>query len=179
LWVREADKENRFWADAAKVSREYLKKAAHSKTWLTPEYAGFDGMPTDPPWGGGHDAFRFDAWRVAMNVAMDHVWFQKDPWAVTQSNRLLDFFTTEGLDSYVNQYTLDGQCLSQERSSGLMAMNAVACLAATHENREAFVQALWDQSIPAGQYRYYDGLLYMLAMLQLSGQFQIYYPAQR
>ena len=33
-----------------------------------PDYAHFDGSPFDP-WEGGHEDFRFDAWRVGMNLA--------------------------------------------------------------------------------------------------------------
>ena len=53
-------------------------------------------------------------------------------------------------------------------------MAAVAALAADRETGEPFVQALWDTKIPSGQWRYYDGLLYMLGMLHVSGNFKIY-----
>ena len=56
-------------------------------------------------------------------------------------------------------------------------MNAVAALASTNVNRKDFVEELWNAEIPSGEYRYYDGLLYMLAMLQASGNFRIYTPA--
>ena len=46
----------------------------------------------------------------------------------------------------------------------------------TRENGKPFVQALWDQPIPTGTYRYYDGLLMMLGLLQVSGNFRIYEP---
>lgn len=176
LWARWADKEKAFWQDAAAVSREFLKKAAHPVTGLTPDYANFDGTATDAPWGGGHDAFRFDAWRTAMNVAVDWVWFACDEWAIQQSNRLLEFFNDEGLARYVNQYALDGQPLSEERSPGLVAMNGTAALAATTPLRTGFVRAVWEQPVPDGPGRYYDGLLHMLALLQLGGQFRIYAP---
>jgi oligosaccharide reducing-end xylanase len=140
-----------------------------------PDYANFDGSPTDP-WGGGHDAFRFDAWRVAMNLAADWVWFEADPWQVEQSNRLLSFFRSQGIDSYGNQYELDGTPLSGSHSLGLVSMNAVAALAADTPDTTAFVQALWDASPPTGQWRYYDGMLYMLALLHASGEFRIYAP---
>ncbi|MDZ7269561.1 MAG: hypothetical protein ONB48_19925 [candidate division KSB1 bacterium] len=39
-----------------------------------------------------------------------------------------------------------------------------------------FVAALWAPPIPRGPGRYYDGLLSLLAMLQLSGNFRIYDP---
>jgi oligosaccharide reducing-end xylanase len=56
-------------------------------------------------------------------------------------------------------------------------MNAVAALASTDEIKRAFVKELWDIPVPDGIYRYYDGLLYMLAMMQVSGNFRIYTPA--
>ncbi|MBC7187531.1 MAG: glycoside hydrolase, partial [Calditrichaeota bacterium] len=108
LWVRWARRENDFWCEVAETSRQFLKRAAHPKTGLFPDYALFDGSPHDPPWGGGHRDFRYDAWRVGMNIAMDYVWFLKDDWAVTQSNRLLNFFFAEGIGTYGDLFTLDG-----------------------------------------------------------------------
>jgi oligosaccharide reducing-end xylanase len=175
LWARWGDKNNAFWCNAASTSRSFFKKAAHPSTGLMPEYAHFDGSPMN--WrGGGSDAFRFDAWRVGMNVALDYEWFAGDAWEVAQSNRLLNFFHTQGIGKYVNQFTLDGTKLSNNHSIGLVATNAVACLASTNENRKEFVEALWNAPIPTGVYRYYDGLLYMMAMLQVSGDFRIYDP---
>ena len=173
LWARWADKDHDFWQEAAQASRAFWKTAAHPQTGLMPDYAEFDGRPNDDPF---HKDFRFDAFRNASNVALDWAWFAADPWAVKQSNRLLDFFRTQGLDRYVNQYALDGKPLSGERSSGLIAMNAVAGLAADPDKSKDFVQALWDLGIPCGQGRYYDGLLYFLALLQASGNYRIYAP---
>ena len=53
-------------------------------------------------------------------------------------------------------------------------MNTVACLASTNDNTKDFVEDLWNVEIPTGKYRYYDGMLYMLGMLQVSGNFRIY-----
>jgi len=176
LWARWADKDNQFWYDAAAASRQLFKKAAHPKTGLTPDYTYFDGTPADPA-NRGHDDFRFDAWRVAMNIAVDYSWFAADEWAVTQSNRLLDFFYSQGIRTYGIEYTLDGTRLSRDHNVGLVAANAVAALASTNENRADFVKALWHAPIPMGTVRYYDGLLYMLGLLQVSGNFKIYEPA--
>jgi oligosaccharide reducing-end xylanase len=175
LWARWGDKNNTFWCDAASTSRLFFRKAAHSSTGLMPDYAHFDGSPMN--WrGGGSDNFRYDAWRVAMNLALDHAWFAKDPWAVTQSNRLLNFFHSQGIGTYGGLYKLDGTKLSDDHNVGLVAMNAVACLASTNVNRKEFVEELWNTPVPSGLYRYYDGLLYMMAMLQVSGNFRIYDP---
>lgn len=178
LWSEWANQDNEFWQEAAAASRVLLRKAANPVTGLCPDYSNFDGTPVRF-WRGNHDDFRFDAWRVGMNVAIDYMWFGKDEWEVEECNRLLDFFTSKGIAKYGNQYTLDGKELAKDHSTGLVAMNAVAALASTNENRGEFVKALWDAKIPSGYYRYYDGLLYMLAMLQVSGNFRIYSPAGR
>jgi oligosaccharide reducing-end xylanase len=178
LWARWAQADNKFWFDAAAASRALLKRSADSRTGLCPDYSTFDGGPVNP-WAGGHGDFRFDAWRVGMNVAVDWLWFAKDPWEVEQSNRLLEFFQSRGIGTYGNQYSLDGRELGKDHSPGLVAMNAVACLAATRDVRREFVMALWDTPVPKGLYRYYDGMLYMLGMLQVSGRFRIYDPTGR
>ncbi len=176
LWAEWADEDNAQWLDAAVKSRAFWKTAVQPETGLFPDYAEFDGTPTDNGSSDYHKDFRFDAWRTGMNIAMDYIWFAKDEWAVEQSNRWLDFFVDQGLDSYVNQYTLDGEPLSNDRSPGLVAMNAVTALAANHPRRTEFVQALWDLQVPSGRWRYYDGMLVMLALLQVSGNFEVYGP---
>ena len=173
LWGRWADRNNKFWLAAADTSRIFFKRTTNPVTGLAPDYAHFDGSPIDP-WNGGKGDFRFDAWRVAMNIAVDYEWFAKDKWEINECNRLLDFFYSQGIDKYGNQYTLKGKELDKNHSTGLVAANAVACLASTNNNRIDFVKRLWDVSIPTGQFRYYDGMLYMLGMLQVSGNFKIY-----
>jgi oligosaccharide reducing-end xylanase len=173
LWARWADKDNQFWRDAAAASRAFFKTAANPQTGLMPDYAEFDGKPR----AGDHADFRFDAWRVASNVAVDYAWFAADDWEVAQSNRLLAFFQHQGPGSYANQFSLDGKPLSGDHSPGLVAMNAVAALAATDPTSGEFVDALWNTTIPSGKWRYYDGMLYTLALLHASGNFRIYPPA--
>ncbi len=173
LWARWATQDNEFWAEAAQVSRDYFKKAAHPVTGLMPDYANFDGTPYG---SDEHKDFRFDAWRTLSNVAVDYAWFAADPWQVEQSNRVLGFLASQGTGSYPNQYTLDGNPLSADHSTGLAAMAAVAALAADEEKGKPFVEALWDTQIPSGRWRYYDGLLYTLALLHVSGNFRIYTP---
>jgi oligosaccharide reducing-end xylanase len=175
LWARWADEDRGFWCTAASVSRAFLKKAAHPVTGLSPEYAHFDGTPI-LPWGNGSKDFRYDAWRVAMNVAVDHSWFAKDPWAVGQSDRLLAFFHRQGIGTYGTFFTLDGDCLLRDRSTGLIAMNSVACLASALPERKEFLEEFWNTPVPSGPGRYYDGMLYMLALLQDSGNFKIFDP---
>ena len=175
LWAKWAAENNDFWKEAAVHSREFLKTTVNPSSGLMPDYANFDGSPHD--FGGDdHTEFRFDAWRTTMNIAVDYAWFQADEWEVEQSNRILNFFYEEGIDTYANQYSLDGEPLSSDHSPGLVAMNAVGALAATTDNSTEFVQALWNLQPPSGQWRYYDGMLYLLGLLHVSGQFRVYEP---
>lgn len=174
LWARWAARDNAFWAEAAQASRAFFRQAAHPETGLMPDYANFDGTPVKDP---EHEDFRFDAWRTLANVAVDYAWFAADSWQVEQSNRVLAFLAAQDVDTFPNQYTLDGQPLSADHSTGLVAMAAVAALVADPELGRPFVQALWDSRIPAGKWRYYDGMLYLLALLHVSGNFKIYAPS--
>jgi oligosaccharide reducing-end xylanase len=56
-------------------------------------------------------------------------------------------------------------------------MAAVGGLAADPKLATPFLQRLWDAPIPTGRWRYYNGLLYTLALLEAGGRFQIHAPA--
>jgi oligosaccharide reducing-end xylanase len=170
LWARAAQQDNKFWGEAAQASREFFKKAAHPQTGLMPDYASFDGTPYG---SDEHKDFRYDAWRTLSNVAVDYAWFAKDPWQVEQSNRVLGFLAAQGQD-YPSLYVIDGTSPDGGHSTGLVAMAAVAALAADETTGKPFVEALWDTDIPSGKWRYYDGLLYFLSLLHVSGNFRIY-----
>ncbi|WP_307767741.1 glycosyl hydrolase family 8 [Dictyobacter vulcani] len=173
LWSRWATEDQSFWAQAATTSRQFLQNTVNTTTGLAPDYANFDGTPHPD---NGHGDFRFDAWRVNSNIAVDYAWFANDSWEKNQSDRVQNFFNSQGMNTYGNQYTLNGQVLSTDHSTGLIAMNAVASLAATQSMSHNFVDALWNAPVPSGQWRYYDGMLYMLALLHDSGNFHIYTP---
>ncbi|HTO94217.1 MAG TPA: glycosyl hydrolase family 8 [Bacteroidota bacterium] len=176
LWARRASEDGAFWTAVEESSRTLIRRAAHPRTGLSPDYAAFDGSPVGG-WRGSHADFRFDAWRVAMNVAMDWVWCRSAPWEQEFADRLLTFFRSQGMNTYGNQYTLGGKPLGKDHSTGLVAANAVAALAARGESRVEFVRALWDAPVPRGLYRYYDGMLYMLGLLEVSGRLRAYEPA--
>jgi len=179
LWARWADnaEDRAFWAGAARASRDFFHRAAHPRTGLMPEYAHFDGTPFhETTFGAGKGDFRYDAWRTLANVGLDHAWWRADPWQVEQSNRVLRFLQAQG-PNLPNQFSLDGRPLSTDTSTGLIAMAAVAGLAADPDLARPFVQQLWDAPIPAGHWRYYNGLLYLLGLLQTGGRFQIHPPA--
>ena len=176
LWARcgpAADRQ--FWAEAAEASRAFFVKTTNPETGLAPAYANYDGTPHSTRFPQS-TVFGYDSWRTASNWSVDWSWWRKAPQEQLLSDRVQMFFRAQGLSTYGDVYTLAGKELSSRHSTGLLATNAVASLAATQATAKDFVQALWDAPVPSGQLRYYDGMLYLLSMLHCSGQFRIWTP---
>ena len=173
LWSRWASTNNSFWKQCASESRKMFPKFAHKVTGLMPDYANYDGSPKHV---GDHGDFRFDAWRCIMNMAVDYAWFKKSCAEPKQIRKIHTFFINEGINSYGNQYKIDGTKLDTPHSAGLVACNAVGALASKDKTAWLFVDDFFNTPIPSGQYRYYDGLLYFMSYLHLSGNFKVYNP---
>jgi oligosaccharide reducing-end xylanase len=174
-WGPEADRN--FWTEAAQASRDHFVKAAHPQTALAPDFSNFDGTPKATSWDPKTVNFRYDAWRTAMNWAVDYAWWAKDPRQVELSNRLLRFFASQG-ERYGSNYELSGKPTNTDHSEGLVATNAVAALAATDPGARRFVEELFALKAPAGKWRYYDGMLFMMGLLHVSGNFRVYAPGE-
>jgi len=176
LWSRWGPIEDRsFWAEAAVASRDFFLKATNPQTGLAPNYANFDGTPKSTRFTQS-SIFGYDSWRTASNWSVDWSWWHKAPQEQVLSDRIQSFFEKQGLESYGDQYSLDGQEISKHHSTGLVAANAVASLAATNARARGFVESLWRTPVPTGEQRYYDGMLYIMSMMHLSGEFRIWAP---
>jgi oligosaccharide reducing-end xylanase len=186
LWARWGPAEDRdFWARAAEASRALFVKAANPQTGLTPNYTNFDGTPHVTHFLQSGE-FAYDAWRTAGNWSVDWSWWHKAPAERELSDRIQKFFVSQGIDACAPVYTLDGKDVDavpvpgqshHERRAGLLGVNTVAGLAATDKARaRLFTDALWNSPIPAGQGRYYDGMLYLMSLMHVSGQFRIWSP---
>jgi oligosaccharide reducing-end xylanase len=185
LWALWGPVEDRaFWARAADVSRAFFAKTADARTGLAPDYANFDGTPhiTRFPQSG---EFGYDSWRTASNWSVDWSWWHKASAEPQLSDRIQQFFASQGIDKYGPVYTLDGKDLGptprltheDAPPAGLVGTNAVAGLAATDRARaKQFTEALWKTLIPSGQSRYYDGMLYLMSLMHASGEFRIWSP---
>jgi oligosaccharide reducing-end xylanase len=178
LWARwgpEADRS--FWAGAAAASRNYLPRAAHPVTSLTPDYSEFDGTPVSTPWHENAFSFGYDAFRTAGNWSVDWSWWAKEPRERVLSDNLQAFFKSKGMANYGCRFSLDGkEQLDARHAEGLAAVNAVASLAATQPVAKEFVEALWNSPVPDGLERYYEGLLYMMGLLHCGGEFKVWMP---
>jgi oligosaccharide reducing-end xylanase len=169
LWAQATG--DAFWSQAADAAREYTKRVSHPTTGLVPVRAYLDGSPVT---GSGWDTFRHEAYRSEINLALDGIWFAGDPWVVETSNRVVGFFSGQGIDTYGKAYSLDGTVLERERETALVAANGALAGIATRGERVGFIQAVWDMPTPSGGARYYAGMLHLLSLLVLGGRFQVY-----
>jgi oligosaccharide reducing-end xylanase len=187
LWARWGPEQDRaFWSKAAETSRAFFVKTTNPQTGLAPVYANFDGTPhiTRFPQSG---EFGYDAWRTASNWSVDWSWWRKAPEEQALSDRIQAFFEGQGVDKYGPVFSLDGKDLGatpglthEDHPTGLVGTNAVAGLAATDKARaRKFTESLWNTPIPSGEYRYYDGMLYMMSLMHVGGEFRVWGPKGR
>ena len=169
-----SDTNKEFWKQTPDAARRLLADASHKKTGLFPDYSAFDGTPWKPKnWGYDTRRYQFDALRCAMNVGMDYYWFGKD--AANQAemmSRLLNFFKQ---DNFMHEYfNVDGSAPAGNYSTGMIGANAVGAFALNDKNlAKECIQKLWNEPLPTGKFRYYSGMVYMMSMLHVSGNFRI------
>ncbi|HEX2871031.1 MAG TPA: glycosyl hydrolase family 8, partial [Polyangiaceae bacterium] len=161
------------WKTVASTSRTYLATSAHATTGLHPDYATFAGAPTTGSAGDGHDQFKYDAWRVVMNMAVDYAWFSQNPSEKTQIEKYHAFFANHlGTNNVSNSlFNVDGSNPSGGGSTALTATLAAGALASTAANRKTYVDNLWNVAQQSGQYRYYQESVYLLGLLAVAGKY--------
>jgi oligosaccharide reducing-end xylanase len=168
LWA-EADADP-LWTAAAERGRSFWQSDANATTGFMPVRAGLDGTPL-----AGWASFLSECYRAQINVVIDQIWSGGDAWNVTESNQLLAFFTGQGINTYGRTFSLDGtMVLDASHDPALVAANGIAALASTNTDRTSYVNAVWNMDFPTGDARYFSGLLQMVGLLILSGQFQVY-----
>ena len=190
IWAEYAkDGREQFYRDCADTARKFIQRACHPVTGLNSDYTEFSGAPHSTQWMPA--AFRYDSWRVPMNIAMDYSWFAKDRnWQQDYARRVQNFLSGRGINTFEDQYNLDGSrpdfilqaggYKKLRHSLGLMATAASASIMGTQENSWKFVDVLWNAKLEPysdGYFDpYYDGLLYLFSIMHLSGKYQIIKP---
>lgn len=142
-------------------------------------------------WGGSNNEFHYDSWRVPMNIAMDFTWYHKDAkWQSDYASRIVNTVVGKyGLTTFPDQFALDGgkpkypmgggsSSPKLRHSIGFVGAMATTSLMIDDENysqdlvRHMFYQKLEPYS--DGYYDvYYDGLIYLFALLHLSGNYRM------
>ena len=189
VWALYAkDGHEQFYKDCADTARAFLHRACASPTALNTDYTEFTGQPHSAPWMPA--AFRYDSWRVPMNIAMDYVWFGKDKsWQQDYAKRFQGFLRSKGIDTFEDQFNPDGtqpEFILQaggfkklRHSLGLVATAGSASLIGQDKGLD-FVHALWNAKLEPyedGYFDpYYDGLLYLFSLMHLSGKYQLIKP---
>ena len=204
VWAKYADDgRSDYWLDCARRSRAFLHKATNEKTGLNPDMCNYDGselqMPRFPgrpqqqqaaPRRNGGSNFRYDSWRVPMNITLDYEWSGADAvWQRQYGERIQNFFYSQGIDKFVDQYRVDGSLPEGDEilqaggfrklrhSIGLVSTLAAASILCQHEKKKEFVDALWKarhEPFEDGYFdAYYDGLLRLFAFMHLSGNYRI------
>lgn len=156
------------WRQLANVSRQFFVQSANANTGLHPDYANFDGSPN-----AGSPTFRFDAWRVPMNMAIDFAWTGPDARLQAQVEKYHAFFGPRlGANNIPNAlFQLNGNVAADDTgpSTALAATLAAGALASTAQNRADFVENLWNTQQQSGTYRYYQEAVYTLGLLATAG----------
>ena len=195
-----------FWKECAEKSREFLHKCINEKTGLNGDQCQYDGsemqMPRFPgmqqrlqgaPRRNGNNNFRYDSWRVPMNITLDYEWSCADrEWQQAYGEKIQNFFYSQGVNDFVDQYRPDGSLPEENEilpaggfrklrhSIGLVSTVAAASLMCSHEKSKEFVDALWNaKHVPFedGYFdAYYDGLLRLFAFMHLSGNYRVIFP---
>jgi oligosaccharide reducing-end xylanase len=190
VWALYAkDGHEQFYKDCADTARAFLHRACDPVTGLNPDYAEFSGAPHTARWMPV--AFRYDSWRVPMNIAMDYNWFGKDKaWQQDYAKRFQNFLRSKGIDTFEDQFNVDGSrpdvilqaggFKKLRHSLGLVATAASTSLINQDKGSLDFVHALWNAKLEPyedGYFDpYYDGLLYLFSLMHLSGKYQIIKP---
>ena len=181
LWANEEDRP--FWKEAAANSRKYLHVACSWRTGLAPNMTGFDGHPLpvpeaqkDNPWANIGRCYFSDAYRVAINISLDHVWFGVDPWQTEFADTLQNYVYE---DPNPSEYVMfpDGTPFTKEpimHPVGMKATWACTSLAATGKHRLSAVKSFFTMPMRTDKRRYYDNCLYFFTLLALSGNYRIY-----
>ena len=193
VWAKYADDGRAdYWLDCAAKSRAFLHKATDEKTGLNPDMCNYDGTLLQG-WGGrrnGGSNFRYDSWRVPMNITLDYEWSGVDAdWQRQYGEKIQNFFYGQGVDTFVDQYRVDGALPADDEilqaggfrklrhSIGLVSTVAAASILCQHAKKKEFVDALWKarhEPFDDGYFdAYYDGLLRLFAFMHLSGKYRL------
>jgi oligosaccharide reducing-end xylanase len=135
-----------FWQQSATAGRAYMQKAVDGNG-VCPYQTSLTA--TNPQ---GANA---DSTRCPVNLMMDWYLFAKDPWQ---------------RDTYAPKF---GAYSSSRNNGGAsVGCNSPLGFALPASSGKAFVDKLWSTSVPS--HDYWNGVLYMLGMLHVSGNFHIW-----
>lgn len=138
-----------FWTKVLTTTRAWLQIAAGT-TGDIGDQSSFAGQTTN---SGGDDKLR-----IVANFMSDYNFFDADPFEATYASEYATWVTK-----------------NNNGSTAMLACNGLLGFGLPAAAGKPWVQSLWNVAIPTGQFRYYDGALYTLALLHVSGAFRLWY----
>ncbi len=138
-----------FWNAAVSAGRTFFHNAADANGVIG-DQSSFTGQTTN---SSGDDKLRCVA-----NIMSDHNFFNADTWQT---------------QTYASEY--GAHEANGSSSTAQLSCDALLGFGLPASSGKTFVQRLWSAAIPSGQWRYYDGTLYTIALLHASGAFHLYY----
>jgi len=192
IWAETAkDGREDIYREIADNTRAYLHLATDATTGINPDQSYYDGSPYYG-WGWPSQSFHYDSWRVPMNIAMDFSWYHKDAeWQSDYANRIVNTVVGRyGLTTFPDQFELNGDLptgnnivgggnwkRNLRHSIGFVGTLATTSLMIDGQYSQDLVWHMFDQVLEPyddGYYDvYYDGLLYLFALLHLSGNYRM------
>ena len=162
-----------FWQEAARVSRAFIASSAHPVTGLSAEYTEYDGttrLMFRKPF-----AYYSDAYRVAMNIALDTLWNGRNDATSQVVTRLQDFFAPIAQDEF-RAYHLDGVPFDEPAMHpvAITSVLGAASIASDSVHADEWLRRFWNEPLRKGPRRYFDNCLYFFCLLMLSGIYKIY-----
>ena len=166
-WSQWRTEDSEFWRQTAEASRDLLRTAVVAGNGLIPLEIQSDGSPAPTA-----DYYDERAARTLLNRWFCHAWTGPHPWVYVLNRRLLDFLSEQ--DPLVSSYYLTGKARGDRNTVAHLSLTATAA-AATEEpaTYASFLQALADAPIPEGDERYYNGMLYLLSFMAVSGNIEV------
>lgn len=153
---------------AADAGRGLWTATADAKTGLTPIRSTFLGGPVM-----GWNVFDPESYRAQINMVIDQYWTGSTA-STKILNNILAFFTSQGFLTYGTAYIPDGSaCTNPQHEPSLVIANAIAAGVSTNPDRNQYLNALWTMPVQTGMARYYSGILQLLGLMILGGQFTV------
>lgn len=138
-----------FWTKVLTTTRAWLQIAAGT-TGDIGDQSTFAGQTTN---SSGDDKLR-----IVANFMSDYNFFDADPFEATYASEYATWVTA-----------------NNNGSTAMLACNGLLGFGLPPAAGTPWVQALWNVAIPTGEFRYYDGALYTLGLLHVSGAFRLWY----
>jgi homodimeric pyruvate:ferredoxin (flavodoxin) oxidoreductase len=184
IWAESAqDGREDLYRELADSARAYLHRATDPVTGLNPDQSQFDGTPNRG------SEFHYDSWRVPMNIAMDFTWYHKDAeWQAEYADKIQrTIIGRYGLKEFPDQFALNGDeprfimgaggYRKLRHSIGFVGALATTSLMTDNEYSQDLVHHMFElkhEPYEDGYYDvYYDGFIYLFALLHLSGNYRM------